>query len=207
MIYILIVILTFLILVGLITKPKAHTNYINPSTSALNPLCMDTPTECLSAKECESCSDGVAMDCVELKRNPHQKKAYGNIHSKYCLPVKPDKPCTERLGGIWTWTGWASNRKEWDCLCTYPEIAGNIGCTRLNPNVCKDGVFAYDATTATRGPTPNDCQCYSGYTKIVTDTNVPLCIKKADGYCSDERVCRNFYSSSSKGNLNFLQNV
>lgn len=191
----LIIILSCLIIIGMFIKPVSSTTYINAHSGIINPLCMDTPIECQKDNDCSKCSDGIQMKCMELKRGPHQKEVYGNIHNKYCLPEKPDKPCNEKNGGIWTWTGWAGNRKEWDCLCTYPEIAGNIGCTHLNPNVCNLGEYTYDARTAKRGPIPDDCKCAPHFVKIITENNVPLCIKKQDGYCPNEKVCHNFYSS------------
>jgi hypothetical protein len=194
---ILIIGLTCLVIIGLFRQPLIKTAYINPNVSSTRPMCMDKPIECNTDNDCRQCNDAITMKCIEMKRSPDQRKAYGNIHNKYCLPEKPNKPCNEKLGGIWTWTGWSGgNRKEWDCLCTYPEIAGNVGCTHLNPNVCNLGVYNYDARTATRGPNPGDCKCTEPhYTKIITDTNVPLCIKKGDGYCPNDKVCHNFYSS------------
>lgn len=195
-IIVLIICLSCLAIIGLFVKPKPQTRYISPLTDHINPLCMDKPIECHTDNDCHKCTDGVEIKCVELKRGPHQQETYGNIHNKYCLPVKPDKPCNEKYGGIWTWTGWAEDRKEWDCLCTYPEIAGGAGCNHLNPNVCNLGEYTYDARTATRGPIPDDCKCAAPhYTKIITDTNVPLCIKKGDGYCPNDQVCRRFYSA------------
>lgn len=194
---VLIVTLTYFIVVGLFVKPSIRFDYIPPFTQSIDPLCMNKPVECHNDKDCRICADALEMKCIELKRGPHQQEAYGNnVHQKYCLPVKPQKPCNEKYGGIWTWTGWAEDRKEWDCLCTYPEIAGNIGCTSLNPNVCKLGKYTYDARTATRGPMPDDCECAApDYIKIITDTNVPLCIKKGPGYCPDDQVCHKFYAS------------
>ena len=187
--------LSCLIIIGLFIHPIAKTVYINPHSHTVNPICMDTPIECHTNDDCNKCADGIQLKCMELKRGSHQQEVYGNIHNKYCLPEKPTKLCNEKYGGIWTWTGWATNRKEWDCMCTYPEIAGNNGCTHLNPNVCNLGKYTYDARTATRGPIPADCECAPNYIKIVTDTNVPLCVKKGDGYCPNDKICNEFYLS------------
>lgn len=191
---IIIIILTLLSVLGFIYKPVPKQVYINPNVTPIDPVCQNQPVECDTDNDCNKCIDNEKMNCVIMNRNKNQEEKYGKA-KKYCLPLKPSQPCNETLGGIWTWTGWSDPiRKEWDCLCTYPEIAGNKGCTKLNPNVCKNGVYKYNAINAIRGPSPKDCECASNSQRIITSTNVPLCVPKGDGYCANEQMCTNFYT-------------
>jgi hypothetical protein len=179
--------LVLTISLGLFFHPKFVPIHINPNTSPINPLCATTPTTCENDSDCTKCLDNTVMRCTSTSTSSVQK---------FCLPSKPEKPCNEKLGGVWTWTGWGREGNhtsaEWECMCTYPEIAGNIGCTRLNPNVCRGGVFSFDASGG-RGPSPNDCVCGPNTFKIITPSNVPQCVPKNEWYCHDLESCKNFY--------------
>lgn len=192
---IIIILLTVVTIFGFLYVPqKPKATALNPHITPLNPICSNTPVECTTDSDCTKCLDSFKVRCTTLRRNPEQSTKYG-AQKSYCLPVKPQRPCNEKLGGIWTWTGWSDeNVKEWDCLCTYPEIAGGNGCQRLNGNVCKGGTYNYDARNATQGPKPSNCKCGENDQLIVTESGVPLCVPKGPGYCSDESTCKRFYA-------------
>jgi hypothetical protein len=187
-------VLTLLAIIGFTYYPPVISGYINPNAQPKDPICSETPIECNIDDDCGKCIDSEAYNikCTTLKRNSNQSKHYGE-EKKYCLPEKPEKPCNEKLGGVWTWTGWASKGGEWDCMCTYPEIAGGNGCSKLNPNVCKGGKYTYSAIGADRGPRLTDCECPPTHIRIHTNKGIPMCIKKNKGSCPNEAICQSFY--------------
>lgn len=183
---IVIVLLTVLTITGVFYEPATvGPDFLDSTGVAVNPVCSEEAVPCLTDGDCASCQDGdvFEMKCQELRGR------------RYCLPKTADQPCNTELGGQWVWTGWAdSGNKEWECLCTYPEIAGNKGCTKLNPNVCKGGKYRFSKNSTT-GPVPEDCECPTDTIRIVTEGNVPMCIKKNKTSCRDETTCRQFYST------------
>ena len=180
-IFLLVVVLVGFILFRVETNKEIKHHYINPNVFN-NEYCVKTPVECQSDEDCSKCKDTIKLTC-----QVHNKR-------KYCLPLKPDRPCEPKYGGIWTWTGWTNPQlQEWDCLCLHPEISGIEGCTQLNPDVCKNGVYTYNAETMKRRPLPSDCKCNENQVKIVSN-NIPKCITKNEGYCPNAHVCELFYS-------------
>jgi len=204
-----IVILTGFMVFGIIYKPIMNQTFIDPGSTKPNPICQLEKTICNSNDDCVKCSDNEKMTCQKLERSSLQENIYGKSLS-YCLPEKPGKPCNAKNGGIWTWSGWANtNRMEWDCLCTYPQIAGGSGCDKLNPNVCKgkDSSWNYDATTATTAPNYTNCKCGPGLHKLSTQpSGVPLCVPATPYLCQgseydqdqdkDKKMCESMYSNS-----------
>ena len=209
-----IVILTGFIIFGIIYKPIMKQIFLDPGSKKVNPICQREKTTCSSDDDCVKCSDNEKMTCQELKRSALQAPLYGET-AKYCLPVNPEQNCNAKNGGIWTWTGWANtNRMEWDCLCTYPQIAGGNGCEELNPNVCntgnpdKPGNWSYNAANAITAPKSTDCTCPTGYNLLSTQPNdVPLCIPGDPYLCKgseydtdinkDKKMCESMYSNST----------
>lgn len=194
----LIIILTLLIIFGISYRPSFKQIFVDPNSHRINPICQKEKIICNSEEDCKKCSDNVEMTCVTLNRSEDQEKQYGK-EQKYCLPKIPDQPCNTKNGGIWTWTGWANtNRMEWDCLCTYPEIAGGNGCEQLNPNVCQGGQWDYDAKTASIAPTYKNCKCGAGTQLIETRPNgVPICVPATPYLCQSEQNCNTMYSNST----------
>lgn len=171
---------------GLVYRPSSTgPDFIDPVKVALSPICSEQPVPCINDSDCQHCRDA----------NVFEMKCEGLDDRRYCLPTKPEQPCNEKLGGVWTWSGWADTRnKEWECLCTYPEIAGNRGCTKLNPNVCRGGTYTYKPSMD-RGPLPSDCKCPRNTVQVVTEGDVPMCIARNKGSCFDEATCKRFYKS------------
>lgn len=191
-------IITILINIGILYKPSSGQTFIKRTDFDIpNPICQNTKIECQTDDDCFKCIDNEKMYCTELKRNDDQSKLYGET-KKYCLPKLPDQPCNLKNGGIWSWTGWTdTERMEWDCLCTYPEIAGGKGCMQLNPNVCKGGNWSYDATTSNDAPKAEDCSCSDNHHLLKTkESGVPLCVPSKDMFCTDKTNCETMYSNS-----------
>lgn len=186
MIAIAIVFLTILLLTGLLYRPaRVGPDFIDPVRIETNPVCSERAVQCVTDGDCDRCQDG---NVFEIRCQDHMGR-------RYCLPKKPDQPCNMDHGGQWMWTGWAdSKNRDWECLCAYPEIAGNKGCTEINPNVCRGGTFTFPKNSK-RGPRPEDCECPPSTFRIVTEGNVPMCIKRNKTSCFDEDTCRQFYSS------------
>jgi len=184
----LICLLTLLTVFGFVYTPRTARTFLNPTASRTHPVCSERAVECQNDADCVECADNDVFQirCEEVGGGKLVER------KRYCLPRKPDKPCNEDLGGVWTWT---YNNKEWECLCTYPEIAGNRGCTKLNPNVCKGGTYNYSAKRSNRGPIPTDCVCPEESIRIVSEDNVPMCVPTHPGICPDENTCRSFYTS------------
>lgn len=204
-IFILVLIILFIISIvifGIFFKSSDSGQiYINPNGVSIGQICQNVPVSCSTDSDCkQQCIDSEVMTCQELTRNSDQETKYGKS-GKYCLPQKPQQTCNSKNGGIWSWTGWSgSNNMEWECLCTYPQIAGGNGCENINPNVCNGGIFNYDATTMNRGPSPEDCQCANNNYLMVTNNNVPLCILENDYLCggnNPKKMCESMYSNTN----------
>ena len=193
-----VIISIFLIIKGINYSPPLGEVYIEPGDGKTNPICQQEKVSCNTDADCSKCVDNEEMKCVEIKRSSEQEKKYGKS-GKYCLPAKPKTGCNEKNGGIWTWTGWSSdNRMEWDCLCTYPQIAGGAGCQELNANVCSGGTWNYDARTATSAPTVKNCTCPKGTQLLATKpNNVPICVPASKFLCESKEMCETMYSDST----------
>ena len=194
----LIVLIAGFVIFGLVYRPKYSPYVVNPARGVENPMCQREKTTCETDQDCKKCVDAEEMVCVPLTRSKDQEKKYGKSE-KVCLPKAPDKPCNTENGGIWTWTGWAGTESmEWDCLCTYPDIAGGHGCEVLNPDVCKGGNWNYNAATASDAPTPYNCSCPSGTHLIAKEpSQTPICVPAGPGICDGKEMCEKMYSHST----------
>lgn len=193
-----IIILSILLIFGILFVPSLADPGFTPGIENQNPNCQRKQVECTTDDDCKICTDNEEMKCIPLVRNKDQSVTYGPTKS-YCLPVKPEQDCNKKNGGIWSWTGWSdTNRMEWDCLCTYPQIAGNSGCTNLNPNVCKGGAWSYDATTANVAPTSKNCKCPNNTQLLVTTpSDIPICVPNNKFLCDGKTMCESMYSNST----------
>jgi hypothetical protein len=182
---------TLLLVLGFFSQKTEHQQlFINPKINDKRQVvhCLDNPVECTTDNECNHM-------CQESKQfsfacQPSTK----NGLKKFCLPKKPEQPCPEKNGGVWTWSGWDSRPGDWSCLCTLPEFFGSSGCTKLNPNVCRNGKFSFDATLQNRYPNMSDCQCAEGFAKIVNRQGVPTCVKLDSELCKTQKICEKNYS-------------
>lgn len=203
MLYLLIIIIVFLailVIFGLIFKPKEQKVLIKPQTKDVNKSCTKNSIECNpnDLNSCNNCNDNVEIKCQKL--NDTDKKYY-------CLPKKPDAQCNSKNGGLWVWSGWSDiDKMEWDCLCNYPHISSNKGCTNLNFGVCEGGTWKYDAVTDKRPPNFDDCQCPENTVKIKRpNSEIPMCISQeicggfglTDIKGNISELCKNFYNNNS----------
>ena len=199
---------TVFIIIGITYKPMPKQTFINSDIYPINPnpICKEEKITCKTDNDCSRCIDNVEIKCVEVEEIDENNK---NITSKYCLPEKPEQGCNLKNGGLWAWTGWSStDRMEWDCLCTYPEIAGGKGC-ELNPNVCNNGgTWSYDATQQKDSPPDEtNCKCLDGFNKLVTNQEsiggknniggVPFCVKVNKYTCNGKQMCETMYGNST----------
>jgi hypothetical protein len=200
---ILIVVFILFVILGitiflLVSKPKQKVEPEPEPEPLKSRLCTKVQTPCQTDEDCNNlCEETIEgtpenLTCQELtgRYTDQQKNDFGS--GKYCLPLKPKKECSEKNGGVLTWTGWSStDRMEWDCLCTYPNYFGNEGCTSLNPGVCIDGTFEFDAKNG-EAPSSKNCTCKQDYIKMIkNEGGTPFCVNKDIEYL-------NYYSSSSK---------
>ena len=202
--FVFLIFILLLVLIGVYVKPKNQEIDISVEKTPLKPFCKKEKVECETNNDCKKCNEsrgGEEIVCVKLERTPDQEKeGYGTTKS-YCAPKLPtDKQCIAKNGGIWTWTGWSSaNQQDWECLCTYPNIAGdkNTGCS-INPNVCQNGQLDFDATS---DPPKIDirgqglCRCGEGSSLIFTQQRLPtpLCVPTnlVDNQLKRERLYSN----------------
>lgn len=179
-------VLTLLSIKGMTRVIPVQWTYIDPSipsaSTASRVFCSDDLIPCQNDDTCrKKCLPEEKLSCVAVNKN-----------KRYCLPSRPASlPCNEKLGGQLSWLPGSG----WTCICTQPLIAGNRGCTRLNPGVCEKGTWTHHARNTTLPPTAKHCRCPSDRIKIVTSLGVPLCIPRDDGYCPNPYVCRRFYRS------------
>lgn len=184
--YAIAIIILGVIVYAVLTKREVKLKYVNPNIKSPNPNCSETAVSCEVDSDCAGCADSA------LFKLTCQSSGAGDDEKKYCLPERPKKPCNERNGGVWSWTGWSlSGNAEWECSCAFPEYYGNTGCTQLNPDVCAGGSFVYDSATGV-APSQINCDCPEGTVKIEIE-KIPRCIPKNDTLCPDPETCRKFY--------------
>jgi hypothetical protein len=197
LIVVLIMIVSGFIIFGLVHRPVFPETSIDPGTIGTEPFCARQKVNCTSDEDCKICADNVEIKCIEIKRNDSDaQKKYGPTE-KVCLPAKVPQNCNAKNGGILAWTGWSStDRMEWDCLCTYPQFAGNQGCQDLNPNVCQGGIWTYDATVETKPPDSSFCHCPPNSHLMESNNGIPFCLPIFPNLCNNPTMCSSQYSNS-----------
>lgn len=177
----LVLILVGLVVVELTIQRSQYQVYDVPFVKP-NAPCQSGNVACKTNVDCLSCSD-------KLKVGLTCQKVSSDLPDKRCLPRKPLERCNERLGGVWLWSG-----TKWVCTCTYPEIAGGKGCQKINPNVCYNGKYTFDARKS-RPPSLTDCQCKQGSFKFLNSRSIPICVTPDKGSpCHSKRSCAQLYS-------------
>ena len=212
-IFVLICVISYLSIYKIfIYVPQTKQIYIDPELHSKDVICSHNPKKCVKDDDCDNCIESsksqgeLEITCQEIPRTSLQSKKYGKSGGKYCLPKKADQPCNQKLGGMWTWSGYSSLEgtglsQEWDCVCTIPEIAAGNGCP-LNANICQGGDFYYDATgkDSNTPPHPVHCRCPENSVKILTSNGSIICSPYNAGYCADEKgdyneeICSNFFT-------------
>lgn len=172
----------FLILITLILSIYIYKN-ISQSTKApslgppIIPFKSEKKRECSSEKvpcnpfddnSCDNlCDDTEKMKCVNVKGV--------NGDENLCLPKEPDINCNSQNGGRYIWTGYGfTQSKDWQCLCTRPEIYNGPDCNTKNPSYCSNGTLSSDINT----PLRNICNCdeSKGMNLLFRNNNTPMCV-------------------------------
>ena len=200
----LLICITIFIVIGLNYRPKFADTPVSVKLAKeeIRSFCQEEKTTCDTDSDCNNkCLDNIQLQCVNIERNDAQAKLYGE-GGKFCLPAKPTDECIKENGGIWAWSGWSStDRMEWNCLCSYPQLAGGNGC-KLNPNVCTKGTWKYNALKDNRAPSASDCECKSGDVLMETINieggigGIPLCIPKDSELCGTDEMCLSTYRNT-----------
>lgn len=197
---ILLIILFFdvsLILLLSLSKPPKNQIIISHEKEKVqfNIDCQREPVKCNTVEDCNDvCLDNIKLDCIEVNTDD-LSNSNSNSKQKYCLPKKPDIPCNEKNGGVWSWTGWASSdHMEWNCLCRWPSYFGGKGCEELNPGICGKGMGTnYEGTftmpaDSNKPPTQENCECPNGTSKLITfPSQYPLCVPNQ--ICNNKNSC------------------
>ena len=154
----------------------------------------DTDSDCV--KTCKESREGIEMTCQDINRHTNEQIAkYGNSQ-KVCAPSKAVIECNEKNGGILTWTGFpVLNKMQWNCLCSYPNLASGPGCS-LNADVCKGGFYSWDVTNPNNSNLSTAvCQCPADKQLIKGPDNVPRCVPNILGPSFTKKSTKNMYSS------------
>lgn len=88
-----------------------------------------------------------------------------------CQRTQQNIPCDREFGGVMFMQN-QNGIPFWDCICTNPTYYGGPGCTRLAPDVCKNGIFMY------KGLNKHLCKCKSEDVHI-TLNDKDYCVSKA----------------------------
>jgi hypothetical protein len=199
--YILFMFYAALAIFGFIYRPRFVETFIqlDESVSGEQKNCLSEQVKCNTVDDCKKqCRDAtIEMQCTYVDRPSHLEGLYGES-GNYCLPAKPESGCDASKGGIWVWSGYSAvQEQKWECLCTYPDYAGNNteGCSTYNANVCQGGTMNYDATTANRPPSADDCTCPPSTTRLeaIDGTQLPLCVPQKPYLCDSKEMCESMY--------------
>jgi hypothetical protein len=165
---------------------------IIPPGSTKNKICSEEKVSCdpNDPNACRNCADTEEMKCVNVSGE------------NLCLPKEPDIKCNEANGGRYIWTGYGfTQSKDWQCLCSRPEIYNGPDCNTRNPSYCSNGVLAEDINT----PLRNICKCNPGYELLFRDNNTPICVSndpKMGG--GDNGLYGNYSKSPDWKNVYFM---
>lgn len=203
--------LFFLVLRGILVKPKKKRIIIAANEGHFNNQCKiekvscNTDADCL--EKCTEAQEGEEMICQAIppinNLTDKQKSLLntGEGPNKYCIPasaIASMKTCNVAHGGIPIFSGWSgiANHMEFDCMCAYPEWANsrvcdsNTGaCTTscsLNPDICKGGKFNWDLTKKVQPPIAELCECAAGDTMVIDNAGLPRCVPEGIQHFYDD---------------------
>jgi len=145
--------------------PKFPVPYI-PFTSDKKVDCSSVKVPCdpNSENPCDVCDGTEQMKCVSLPDGQN-----------LCLPKSPDINCNSENGGKYIWTGYGfTQSKDWQCLCTRPEIYNGPDCGIRNPSYCSGGTLSSNIND----PLSKICDCGDSKIKklLFRDNNTPMCV-------------------------------
>jgi hypothetical protein len=127
--------------------------------------------------------DVQSSTCLSISQNSNRL----GVTKKICQPKYPKTSCNTKNGGVYTWTGWTGiDVGEWDCMCTYPFLAGANGSCETNYGVCEGGTFNIDINETGNTFDANACDC--GQNKMLLSSSnglKPVCVKKQSYLCDN----------------------
>jgi hypothetical protein len=168
-----------------------------PFTSEKTKTCSSEKVPCdpNSPNSCNICNDPEHMKCVKVPN--------GDSVEYLCLPKEPDINCNAQNGGRYIWTGYGfTQQKDWQCLCTKPEIYNGPTCEIKNPSYCSNGTI-----TDINNPLRTICQCNPEKNKLLfRDNNTPMCVPylPQDGG-GENGLYGNYYKSPDWRNVYFMR--
>jgi hypothetical protein len=176
--------ISILVVIGFLYKPIPKAINLNFNADGEKISCLSEMVSCNTNDDCKGLckNENIEIVCEPVLRTSSQENLYGKS-DRICKPKKPTTVnCDINKGGIWVWSG-DGNTQYWDCVCAYPSYYGNKyeGCATLNPGVCENGTFTYNAIVKNGPPTMDDCTCNDGYVKVSSgaiNQNVPVCALK-----------------------------
>lgn len=155
--------------------------YINITRASVDPSLGNPiiPPSSTKKKICSSekvsCNPSDFNSCNDLCGDIEQMKCVSVNGENVCLPKEPDINCNSENGGRYIWTGYGfTQTKDWQCLCTRPEIYNGPECNIKNPSYCSNGQLSSDINT----PLKDICKCdeSKGMKLLFRDNNTPMCV-------------------------------
>ena len=176
---------------------------INPISGQNTKKCLSEILNCNDDNDCQkNCIEqfsGVQMKCVDLPKYTEEQKLLYGQSQKICAPAKAEINCNAKYGGVLSWSGFPNiENMQWDCLCSYPNLAGGPGCS-LNSDVCEGGTYTWDVTDSNKSDPTNKllCTCGPGKSLFIDPiTSVPKCVPKIFSNKFNEVSTRSFYEDN-----------
>lgn len=174
------------------TPPPKGKPFI-PFTSGKEKQCTAEKVSCDPSEEnsCDSKCQEPGMKCVKMN------------DEFVCLPREPDVNCNSQNGGKYVWTGYGfTQTKDWQCLCTHPEIFNGSSCDIKNPSYCSGGSIG-NVNTRLR----DICTCPKGTGLLFRYNNTPMCVSNDPQQGGGENgLYGNYYRKPDWKNVYFMKN-
>lgn len=198
-----------LILISLILSIYIYRN-ISQSSKApslgppIIPFTSGKKKQCSSEKV--SCDPSDINSCNKLCGDTEQMKCVNVNGENLCLPREPDINCNSQNGGRYIWTGYGfTQSKDWQCLCTRPEIYNGPDCNIKNPSYCSNGTLSDDINT----PLRDICKCdeSKGMKLLFRCNNTPMCVSDDPNVGGGiDGLYGNYHKNPDWRNVYFMRN-
>lgn len=134
---------------------------------------------CLSQRV--ACIDECNFLCIE-----DESKCIGGICQTRLDPID----CNTAHGGLLVVAN--DPTPHWTCICTDATIWGGPDCSRLNPDVCENGLFLYNS------PNKAVCVCPEPFVKLVINDKEHCLSKTIAKFLQDEDSSHVVQGASNK---------
>lgn len=163
-----------------------------------------SPKKKMCSSEKVSCDPNDVNSCENQCGDTEQMKCINVNGENLCLPREPDINCNSKNGGRYVWTGYGfTQSKDWQCLCTQPQIYNGPDCSIKNPSFCSNGNLADDINT----PLRDICQCDEGTALLFRDNNTPMCVSNDPSLGGGEDgLYGNYHRKPDWRNVYFMRN-